>query len=227
MLALLVVGAVLLFAQAASASCPPPEDPRDTLAGVDAAFIGELVSRRPAPDAGPHREDILTFRVRESVKGGLGELVEVRAARGFTVSLSVPEGQEVGLFLYRRGGDFIANACGLIAPRHLRVAARGGPTVKRATDRDAKVSFRLRGRRLTVTVARDAPVVPSPRRRLSFSCGVDVVDRRDVVRATGQFAPGRRRVTVLLPRNLSRRANFCGLAFAGGASVARVFFFAR
>ena len=228
-LSLVLLGAVLVPVEPAAASCLPPEDPRITLARADAAFIGELVSRRSSAGVESPRGEIFVFRVRESVKGGLGQVVEVRdEAPSSSVGLSAEPGQEVGLFLRRRGGRFAANDCDRISPGQLRVARRGGPAVKEATT-PAVVSFRLRGRRLTVTVARDAPrqVRRALRRRLTFFCGSFAGGGRNAGTATARFRPGARRVRLVLSRDVFGTASFCGVRHASGDELARAFFFSR
>ncbi len=229
-LSLVLMAAALVLVEPAAASCLPPEDPRTTLARADAAFIGELVSRRSSSGGESPRGEILVFRVREAVKGYLGEFVEVRdEVPSSSVGLSVEPGREVALFLRRRGGRFVANDCDRISPEQLRVARRGGPTVKRATDAPTKVTFRLRGRRLAVTVAGDAPrrVRRALRRRVGFFCGSFERGRRGAGTATGRFRPGLRRVRVVLDRDVSRSASFCTMEDASGRDVASVYFFSR
>ena len=224
LLLLLLLGAVLLSDQPALASCAPPGDPREALASADAAFIGQLVSRRERNQ----RVIFFTFRVRERVKGRLGKLVRVYdEIPGSTVSLEgLRAGRNLGLVLRRRHGRFLATNCDFVAPRDLRAAAEGRPwpAVWRGRDRMAKVSFALRGRKLTVAVGREAPprVRRALRHELSFYC--KSVDATAI--GVGRFRTGLRRATVVLDKDIVEAPiASCGFKRASAARVANAYLF--
>lgn len=74
----LVVLLVALGSPASACSCARG-DIRDQYNNADAAFIGTYVSRRDGEESW---YDYLTFRVDESLKGELGETVEIRSNTG-------------------------------------------------------------------------------------------------------------------------------------------------
>lgn len=172
-LTLVLVAALLLVpAPDAAASCAPPGDTRDRLAAADAAFTGEYVRQKAPP--GSAGENVLVYRVREAVKGPLGDQVEV-VDEGASTSVGLTRGvvgREIGLFLRRSGGEYVANACMSVDPDGLREAAgdsgiRGKVTLvddgcgpsdasgppATVTPVDARLVFRNRARRV-VRVAR-------------------------------------------------------------------------
>ena len=226
-LAVLALGAAVLHVEPVAATTCIVVDPREDLARADAAFIGEVVSRRSV--SGPQyplgRAEILTFRVHEVVKGNLGELVE---ALNHFPSWSPPtpppspSGRQTGVLLYAIDGGFATSLCGgFISPWGLRLAQGGGLIVKKARDKAAQMSFRLRGRRLTVHVGRYPPrhVRRALRRRIKLACGnhisfSDYPERlgRDfpLATATARFRRGRRKLTAVLNRDVSRAATSCG-----------------
>lgn len=221
----LFLGAVLLWAQPAGASCALPGDPREDLARADAAFVGELVSTRDVPgEAWPRT--ILIFRVRERIKGDLGRLVEVHdEIPGSSVSLSAPpRGRRVGLLLTRRHGRFVANNCDWISPRNLRGAAEGRPwpTAKRGLDRKAKVSFSLQGARLTVTVGRQAP--PRVKRALRHPLRFFCKGYSAKAEGNGRFARRALRATVFLDKDIFEEpTHACAIKRSSGAKVASAY----
>jgi hypothetical protein len=113
-------------------SCVRP-NVQGLLAQADAAFVGTLVSRRPAfpPGPGPVSSadpDIFTFRVDQTIKGELGREVEVWSARsGASCGLEVGFGQEIGLFLSRDGSRWRSGLCAQVSPAALREALRPLP----------------------------------------------------------------------------------------------------
>ncbi len=233
-LAVLALGAVLLHVEPAAGTTCIVVDPRENLARADAAFIGEVVSRRPV--GGPQYPlgwaEILTFRVREVVKGNLGEVVEARndwPSWSPPNSPPSPSGRQIGVLLYAIDGGFATPICGGYAsPRALRLAQGGGPTIKKARDEAAQMSFRLRGRKLTVHLGRYPPrrVRRALRRRIKLACGNHTPlfrspDRfgRDfpLATATARFRRGQRKLTVVLNRDVSRAATSCGAKQATGA----------
>ena len=222
-LVLLVMGAALLPAEPAEALSCIQVDPRHSLAKAEAAFIGEVVSTRSLsrPEYQFGRREILTFRVHEVVKGNLGELVEVYNT---FPDYGPNPGQQLGVLLYAVEGGFETGACGgFISSRHLRIAQRGGPIVKNARDGRAEMSFRLRGRRLTVRVSPYPPrrVRRALRRPIKLACGNHIArfDSFPVASgpefpratATARFRRGARKLTVLLNRDVSLSATSCGI----------------
>jgi hypothetical protein len=117
---------------ARACSCVQPNVPA-MLAQSDAAFIGTLVSRRPASPRGPGPissadPDIFTFHVDEAIKGELGREVEVWSAMtGASCGLEVRLGQEIGLFLSRDGDRWRSGLCWQVSPTALREAVRPLP----------------------------------------------------------------------------------------------------
>jgi hypothetical protein len=127
--------AVLLVGteSAQACTCLPP-DVRQTLARADAAFIGTLTARRPAPPppaSGPARpigDDIFTFSVDHSVKGDLDRVVEVwSSSSGASCGLEIGLGERIGLFLTRQGDRWRSTLCWQISPAGLREAERRLP----------------------------------------------------------------------------------------------------
>jgi len=219
-LVVLAMGAAVLVPvePAAALSCIRV-DPRAQLAGADAASIGALVSRRSVAGQQywPYTKEILTYRVDEVVKGNLGGLVEVRNE---TPPYSTGPGQEAGVFIYASEGGFVTDGCSRASPEQLRLARRGGPTVKKATDTKAKMSFRLKGRSLTVSVARNASrrVKRALERPIKLVCGNEVSGIPEAIgpnyplgTARSRFRHGARKMTVVLDRDVSRAATSCGV----------------
>lgn len=123
----LVLVAALLAVPAgdATASCAPPGSTRDRLGAADAAFVGEYVREKAASGPGSGEADVLVFRVREAIKGQLGDEIEVRD-EGANTSVGLDrgvDGREVGLFLRRSDGRYVANGCMYVDPDRLRRAA--------------------------------------------------------------------------------------------------------
>jgi hypothetical protein len=114
----IAVGAALLVPSSAEASCSAFK-PRERLAAASAAFIGRAVERQG---------DRVTYVVEESVKGGLGERVDVRDEfPGITSigALAVSD-KLVALFLRRDGVGFSANGCSVTSPEAMHAAAASG-----------------------------------------------------------------------------------------------------
>lgn len=231
-LVVLAMGAaVLVPVEPAAATSCIKGDPRASLTGADAAFIGALVSRRPVASQEYWPEEILTFRVDETAKGNLGKLVEVRSLVGPSYVPGL--GEEVGVFLWASEGGFATDGCSYVSPEQLRLARRGGPTVKKATDARAKMSFRLEGRRLTVRIARNAPrrVTRALGRPVKLVCGYSygfgIVPGRyfPLGTATGLFRHRARKMTVVLDSDVSRTASSCGVEQAPERYIAMVLFF--
>ena len=108
-------------------------DPRTNLARSDGALVGRLESKgQPTPgpngtysSAQPIR---YTFLVERSVKGNLGNKVDVQAAaEGASCGLEVAVGERTGLFLHRDGDEWRSGLCSQIAPEALIEAAKPLP----------------------------------------------------------------------------------------------------
>jgi hypothetical protein len=99
-------------------SCAPP-DPRSALARADAAFVGTLIKRRQLDNRA-----VLVYTVEKSLKGPLGQTVEVVTARdGAGCGIEAPVGTRVGLTLDRRDGAWHGHLCAQFAPDDLLAAA--------------------------------------------------------------------------------------------------------
>jgi hypothetical protein len=99
-------------------SCALP-DPRAALAQADGAFIGTLVSRRQLEQRAE-----LTFSVERTLKGSIGQTVEVvTASNGAACGLEAPIGTRLGLVLERRAGAWHGHLCWQFAPAELLTAA--------------------------------------------------------------------------------------------------------
>jgi hypothetical protein len=109
--------ALLMLPTQAAASCVPLK-PREELPRSAAAFIG-----RPVESS----DDRVTYQVIESVKGQLGDRVEVRDEAPGTTSIGdLPRtpGEVVALFLRAdAGGGFSSNGCLSTSPEGMRAAA--------------------------------------------------------------------------------------------------------
>jgi hypothetical protein len=119
---LLTVSALflLLAGDAAAFDCPnTPVDER--LEAADVAFVGRLVSERPATSAG---QRLYRFRVEKPVKGPLGPEIEVRSARLVDVEdTPVPIGADVGVLASTERGALVTSSCGLSDPAALLAGA--------------------------------------------------------------------------------------------------------
>ncbi len=77
------------------------------------------------------------------MKGALGETVDVQSAvSGVSCGIEVPEGQRIGLLLYRRDGVWTSGLCLQLPPGQLREAARPLP----APDGSGAAAFLVGGR---------------------------------------------------------------------------------
>ncbi len=121
-----VISALALVpaAPALACSCAPLEA-RHALAVADGAFVGALTSFEVLP-AGQWA--VYTFRVDESLKGGLPGEVEVgSAAYSAACGIEADPGDPVGLLLERRGNGWTSNLCTMVDPETLEKAARHQP----------------------------------------------------------------------------------------------------
>jgi hypothetical protein len=124
-----VVTAVLGLALPAKACTCALGDPRDALARADGAFVGTLLSRRPAvaPGGEPDLQtDVFTFQVDEDVKGEYPDTLDVySASSGAACGLEVGQGEHTGLLLYfhEDDGHWWSNLCSQMSPEDLREAA--------------------------------------------------------------------------------------------------------
>jgi hypothetical protein len=105
-----VVLVLVLAGDAAAFNCPnTPVDER--LEAADVAFVGRLLSERPATRAG---QRVYRFRVEKPVKGPLGAEVEVRSTRLVDVEdTPVPIGADVGVLASTERGALVTSSCGL------------------------------------------------------------------------------------------------------------------
>ena len=107
-------------------SCVPP-NARQLLAEMDGAFVGELVARKDPTGfpMGGSDTSVFTFRVTESFKGNLGELVDVESSSyGASCGLEVTEGEQIGLFLEKEPERWTSLLCLQVEPQDLRAAAK-------------------------------------------------------------------------------------------------------
>lgn len=126
---LVLVGAAAIAAGRAAACSCVGADPRTALRRSDAAFVGVVVSRRTAEGVGSSGAPaVYTLRVENSVKGELGETVEVETAvSGASCGLEARVGDRVGLLLYRSAGAWTSSLCSQLDPDVLLEAARPLP----------------------------------------------------------------------------------------------------
>jgi len=120
----LLTTTVLALLPAGSAHALSCADPETVVAQADRAFIGTLISQDSM---------LLTFDVTEQIRGGLPDPVVVRDELAPEWAMRPATAAEVGLVVHDRGGEFTANACGLVPPELLRrarlePAPRCGPT---------------------------------------------------------------------------------------------------
>lgn len=124
--ALALVAAVGLVPSAAAVVCPniPLEE---RLEDADAAFVGELVSQRPASTDGT----LYRFDVKQQIRGTGGSEVEVRADEQLTDAQDRPltRGIVVGVLAGLDGATLTTSSCLLTDPAALLAVAdepRGG-----------------------------------------------------------------------------------------------------
>lgn len=125
--ALALVAAVGLVPTAAAVVCPniPLEE---RLEDADAAFVGELVSQRPASAEGT----LYRFDVKQQIRGTGGSEVEVRADEPLTDAQDRPltRGIVVGVLAGLDGATLTTSSCLLTDPAALLAVAdepRGAP----------------------------------------------------------------------------------------------------
>ena len=109
--------------ESAQACTCPRLDVRETLSRADAAFIGILTARRPAPPSPPFSSDVFTFRVDDVVKGSLRGSVDVWSP-STSCGLEIGVGERIGLFLSREGNRWASLLCWQVPPAALREAER-------------------------------------------------------------------------------------------------------
>jgi hypothetical protein len=119
-LAAVVAVGILCPAGAAAFDCPNvPVGER--LESADVAFVGRIVSDRPASRSG---QRIYRFSVEQPVKGPLGTEVEVRSERLVDVEdTPVPRGADVGVLASTQGAELVTSSCGLSDPAALLASA--------------------------------------------------------------------------------------------------------
>jgi hypothetical protein len=109
--------------ESAQACTCPRLDVRETLSRADAAFIGILTGRRPAPPSPPFSSEVFTFRVDDVVKGTLRGSVEVWSP-GTSCGLEIGVGERIGIFLSRDGNRWTSLRCWQVSPAALREGER-------------------------------------------------------------------------------------------------------
>ena len=116
-----VVVPLTFAARAAAFDCPnTPVEER--LEAADVAFVGTLVSQRPARELPGER--IYRFDVEQRVKGTLGTAVEVRSEPLVDVEdTPVPVGADVGVLATTERGALVTSSCGLSDPAALLAGA--------------------------------------------------------------------------------------------------------
>ena len=106
----------------------------------------------------------------------------------------------------------------------LETASARAAAVRRGTDTEARIRFRLDDRVLVVRVLRQAPRATRRAlygRRIEAVCGTDFNFTRGIrVRRTRAWPSGRKRVRYRFRRNISRRARWCLLERRAGGDVA-------
>ena len=126
LLGVLVLLALVLAADAHALSCPEiPPDQR--IAGADVAFVGRVLSERPAGGGGR----VYRFAVDQAVKGPIGAEVEIHAVRltdldDRPIAVDAPVGV---LASTDESGNLITSSCSLVEPGSLLAATdqpRGG-----------------------------------------------------------------------------------------------------
>ena len=123
--ALAVTLSVFAFADGPAHACSCAiGDPRDALHASDAAFVGALVSKDVNDQTA-----IYTFSVETSVKGDLGDSVDVEsAAYGAACGFEVRVGRRIGILLRLQGdGDWAGGLCTQIDPDVLVAAGEPLP----------------------------------------------------------------------------------------------------
>jgi MYXO-CTERM domain-containing protein len=98
-------------------SCAPVE-PEEALARADAAFVGTLVERKEPRGAIVSSGDPVTlvFAVERTLKGELGERVDVATVRdSASCGIQADVGQTIGLFLERDGERWTSGLCSQLA----------------------------------------------------------------------------------------------------------------
>ncbi len=138
--------------------------PRQRLDAADAAFVGRVVSTRPAAPRDGVRELVYVFTVDSAVKGDLGATVEVTSpADGASCGFELERDEATGILLRSDpdGEGWVSGLCGQIAVGELieaseateeRLVNWGGVVVGVLTIGLAAwlVRRRLRGRRASL-----------------------------------------------------------------------------
>ena len=128
---LLVVAAGTAAAAPASVACVCVAlDARSKLKAADAAFVGQVLAIRQAPDDPRDPWDVdprfATFRVDRAVKGNVGGRLRLRIpGEGNSCSPNLRTGRRYGVFLHRRGGWWsTVGLCSVVPPAELLALAR-------------------------------------------------------------------------------------------------------
>jgi hypothetical protein len=111
--------ALVLAGEAGALTCPQAKM-RQRIDDADAAFVGTLVSSRPA-GAGKR---LYRFDVLQPVKGPLGSEVDVQApVLVYSNDKPVPPGTDVGVLALLDGATFTTTSCGITNPALLLAEA--------------------------------------------------------------------------------------------------------
>jgi hypothetical protein len=130
--ALLVVGSMLLTdaRPAFACSCRADVNVADELSQSDGAFVGVFTGRDDPLVRGEvissARTVVNHFTVERSIKGGIGERVDVSAAaEGASCGLELSVGDRTGLLLRQDAGGWRSSLCAQVEPQMLLAVAPG------------------------------------------------------------------------------------------------------
>jgi hypothetical protein len=127
----LVVLAMLVAADGASACSCAPQPPAESLRQADGAIVGRLVKVLPhGPLHAVYRYEVLHVYKGDAI--GAGRTLDVHSSRrAAACALPRRTGRSYGLFLSSRSGRWFGGICGVISPGRLRAAAQKRPRVYR------------------------------------------------------------------------------------------------
>jgi hypothetical protein len=125
-LVLAVALAAAILVPAAGAATCPRSSIKDKLTGADLAFVGMVTAVTPVASAGGIPLDDYRFKVLHPVKGQVGRVVTLRAAKLVDLDLQeVKAGLKVpiGVLASRESGRLVTSSCSLVDPGSLMGAA--------------------------------------------------------------------------------------------------------
>jgi hypothetical protein len=135
-LAAVLLPSIVLIAPAYACSCAVPE-PRDALAGADAAFVGVVTDGGGSFGGGTY-----TFDVEHDLKGNLADQIDVDGGSSSdSCGLGLGPGDRVGLLLSGETGHWTAGLCSTIDPAVLIAAGEPYP----APDGEGPIRFLVGG----------------------------------------------------------------------------------